>query len=71
MKSLHKALKSSSVWGFATFAVLTLFSDFESWYIGPYAAEIASVVAIVRAYVVAKNMGAKYIEQGADINESR
>ena len=69
MRSLNKALKSSSLWAFATFAGLTLFADFEKWYIGPYAAELAAVVALARGYFVAKNMGNKYLEEGVKIDE--
>ena len=64
MKTLNKALKSSSIWAFVTFVALTFAGDFEQIYVGPYAAEIASVVALVRAYFVAKKMGAKYLEEG-------
>ena len=64
MKSLNKALKSSSLWGFATFAGLTLLGDFEKWYIGPYAAELSALVALARGYYVAKKMGAKYMQDG-------
>lgn len=64
MKTLNNALKSSSVWGFVTFVALTFAGDFERIYVGPYAAEIASVVALVRAYFVAKKIGSKYMEEG-------
>ena len=64
MKTLNKALKSSSIWAFVTFVVLTFADDFEQIYVGPYAAEIASVVALVRAYFVAKKMGSKYLDEG-------
>lgn len=67
MRTLNKALKSSSVWGFVTFVALTFAGDFEKIYVGPYAAEIASAVALVRAYVVAKRMGAKYLEDGESL----
>jgi hypothetical protein len=70
MRSLNKALKSSSIWGFVTFVLLALAGDFEKWYIGPYAMEIATFVALVRGYFAAKNMGAKYAEQGVDPRES-
>lgn len=66
MKSLNKALRSSSLWGFATFVLLALAADFEKWYIGPYAVEIATIVALIRGYFAAKKMGEKYAAEGAD-----
>lgn len=66
MKTLAKTVKQSSLAGFATFALLTIFGDFESWYIGPYKGEIATLVALVLGYMRARAIGAKYIEEGDD-----
>lgn len=64
MKTLSKALKQSTLAGFAAYAALTILGDFESWYIGPYKAEIATMVALVLGYMRARSIGAKYLEEG-------
>ena len=64
MKTLAKTVKQSTLAGFVTFAALTVFGDFESWYIGPYKAEIATMVALVLGYIRARSIGAKYLEEG-------
>lgn len=64
MKTLAKALKQSSLAGFAIYAGLTILGDFESWYIGPYKAEAATLVALVLGFLRARQIGGQYFEKG-------
>ena len=65
-KTIAKALKQSTLAGFGLYAVLVILGDFEKWYVGPYAAQIATIVALVMGYLRAQSIGAKYIEEGSD-----
>jgi hypothetical protein len=70
MKTLSKALKQSTLAGFAAYAALTILGDFESWYLGPYKAEAATLIALVLGFLRARQIGAQYFEKGADSDES-
>jgi hypothetical protein len=64
MKTLSKAVKQSTLAGFAAYAALTILGDFESWYLGPYKAEAATVIALLLGFLRARQIGAQYIENG-------
>lgn len=64
MKTLAKTVKQSTLAGFVTFAVLTILGDFQNWYIGPYKAEAATLVALVLGYARARTIGLKYLSEG-------
>lgn len=70
MKTLSKTVKQSTLAGFLAFAALTIIGDFENWYLGPYKAEMATILALVVGYLRAKRIGEQYIEKGVDTHES-
>lgn len=64
MRTLAKTVKQSTFAGFAAYAALTILGDFEQWYLGPYKAEAATLVALILGYLRARAIGLKYLEEG-------
>ena len=70
MRTLSKTVKQSTFAGFAVYAALTIFGEFEAWYIGPYKAEAATLIALILGYVRARAIGLKYLDEGEKPDES-
>lgn len=70
MKTLAKSVKQSTIAGFAVFAALTIFGDFENWYIGPYKGELAMIVAMIVGIVRAHSLGSKYLAEGDPFDDA-
>lgn len=64
MKTLAKTVRQSTLAGFAAYAALTILGDFENWYLGPYKAEAATLIALILGYVRARSIGLKYLDEG-------
>jgi hypothetical protein len=70
MKTLSKTVKQSTLAGFIAYAAMTIMGDFENWYLGPYKAEAATLIALILGYVRARAIGLKYLEEGEKSDES-
>ncbi len=71
MRTLAKAVKQSTLTGFAVFAALTIFGDFENWYVGPHKGELSMVIAMVVGFYRAKSLGSKYLAEGDPFDDAR
>lgn len=66
MKTIAKSFGQSTLAGVGLFVALTVLGDFDSWYIGPHKAEIATFVALILGPLRAAMIGRKYLEVGND-----